>query len=168
MRVMLGGPTFREAARFLLICIRAYDGHMSSRDARTIVLTLAALLIVLAAYGAYLVLKGPEETSGGGTASQYLRTMSAEDLAACKGVPAPRPTPPDIGPDLYYLDQIHDALSAEVQQRGGEFVAMGTDELRKMIVIGAPHPTKAMCDDLHARYGPWIEVEQNLGIVPAN
>jgi hypothetical protein len=92
--------------------------------------------------------------------------MSSADLAACQGVPAPRPTPPDIGPDLYYLDRINDALSAEVMERGGEFVSMYTDELRAIIVIGAPHPTKAMCDDLHARYGPWIQVVQDSGVVP--
>lgn len=92
-------------------------------------------------------------------------SMSSADLAACQGVPAPRPTPPDIGPDLYYLDRINDALSAEVMDRGGEFVSMYTDELRAIIVIGAPHPTKAMCHDLHARYGPWIEVVQDSGPV---
>jgi len=95
-------------------------------------------------------------------------SMSSADLAACQGVPAPRPTPPDIGPDLYYLDRIHDALSAEIMERGGEFVSMYTDESRKIMVVGAPHPTKAMCDDLHARYGPWIQVVQDSGAVPAD
>jgi hypothetical protein len=45
---------------------------------------------------------------------------------------------------------------------------MYTDGIQKLIVIGAPHPTKAMCDDLHARYGPWIEVRQDPGVVPAS
>jgi len=96
-------------------------------------------------------------------APTQLAPMSSADAAACKGVAAPRPTPPDVGPDNYYLFRMHDALEAEVTGRGGEFVSMYTDEARKMFVIGAPHPTKAMCDDLHARFGPWIEVVQTSG-----
>ena len=101
-------------------------------------------------------------------AATQVDPMSSADLAVCQGVPAPRPTPPDIGPDLYYLDRIYDALSEEIMERGGEFVSMYTDEAAKIIVIGAPHPTKAMCDDLHARYGPWIQIVQDSGAVPVN
>lgn len=93
-------------------------------------------------------------------------SMSSADLAACLGVPAPRPTPPDIGPDLYYLDRIYGALSSEIQESDGRFVSMYMDGVDRMIIIGAPHPTKAMCDDLHARYGPWIQVVQDSGPAP--
>lgn len=92
--------------------------------------------------------------------------MSNEDLAACKGIPAPRPTPPDFGPDDAYLDRIIEPLQAEVMARAPEFNIIYLNGVEHIIVIGAPHPTKAMCDDLHARYGPWIRVEQSSGVVP--
>ena len=90
--------------------------------------------------------------------------MSSEDIAACAGIPAPRPTPPDFGPDDAYLDRIIEPLSAEVHARGGTFNSISTDRIEHIIVIGAPHPTTAMCDDLHERFGPWIRVEQSAGV----
>jgi hypothetical protein len=44
---------------------------MTRRDLRTILLTVVGVALLLAAYGAYLIVKGPEVSSGGGTASQY-------------------------------------------------------------------------------------------------
>ncbi len=87
-------------------------------------------------------------------------TMTAEDLAACQGRPAPRPTPPDFGPDNAYLDRIYEPLRAEIEARAPEFTSIATHPMEHLIVIGARHPTKEMCDDLHNRFGPWIRVEQ--------
>ena len=83
-------------------------------------------------------------------------TMSSDDLTACKGVPAPRPTPPDFGPDDAYLDRIIEPMRAEVMARATEFNSIGTGRTEHIIVIGAPYRTKAMCNDLHERFGPWI------------
>jgi hypothetical protein len=90
--------------------------------------------------------------------------MTREDIAACAGIPAPRPTPPDFGPDDAYLDRIIEPLRAEIHARVPEFNSLSTDGIEHIIVIGARHPTKAMCDDLHARFGPWIRVEQREGV----
>jgi hypothetical protein len=93
-------------------------------------------------------------------------TISIGDLEACSGVPAPRPTPPDFGPDNAYLDRIFVRLSADMAQ-SSQFNMMYIDETAHVIVIGASHLTKAMCDDVHARYGPWIRIEQRGPAVPA-
>jgi hypothetical protein len=87
-------------------------------------------------------------------------SMSAEDLVACQGIPAPRPSPPDFGPDDAYLNRIYEPLQAEFATRTDEFSMMYIDGIQHIIVIGSPHPTKAVCDDLHARFGPWIHVIQ--------
>jgi hypothetical protein len=94
-------------------------------------------------------------------------TMSIEDLAACEGIPAPPPSPPDFGPDDAYLDRIYEPLTAEVMGRppaDANYIFL--DGVHHIIVIGAPNPTKELCDDLHARYGPWIQVRQSSGVVP--
>jgi hypothetical protein len=94
-------------------------------------------------------------------------TVSSEDLSACAGIPAPPPSPPDFGPDDAYLDRIYPALQEEVmsQERRGEFYYLFLDGVAHIIVIGAAHPTKELCEDLHERYGPWIRVEQSSGVV---
>jgi hypothetical protein len=90
--------------------------------------------------------------------------MSSEDLAACEGIPAPPPSPPDFGPADAYLDRIYEPLTAEVMGPPADANSIFLDGVHHIIVIGALHPTKALCDDLHARYGPWIRVVQNQGI----
>lgn len=94
-------------------------------------------------------------------------TMSSEDLAACRGIPAPPPSPPDFGPEDAYLDRIYPALEAELmsQERRGETYYFFLDGVAHIIIIGAAHPTKEFCDDLHERYGPWIRIEQSSGVI---
>jgi hypothetical protein len=83
------------------------------------------------------------------------------------GIPAPPPSPPDFGPDDAYLDRIYEPLTAEIMGTtpNGEFTYMFLDGVSHIIIIGARSPTKALCDDLHTRYGPWIRVEQSSGVI---
>jgi hypothetical protein len=75
-------------------------------------------------------------------------------LAAVPMLPFLKPSPED-------LRRTREALTPELNARAPELNEIYIDEAASKIVIGAAHPSKELCDDLHRRFGGFIEVVQS-------
>jgi hypothetical protein len=84
--------------------------------------------------------------------------VSPDALAACR---ATEPALPMLAPSLGELQRVRTALIPELNARAPELNEIYIDEQARTIVIGAWHPSIELCDDLHRRYGPFIEVQQS-------
>lgn len=77
---------------------------------------------------------------------------------AC-GPQARMPVPVSRG-DMARLQGIADMITAEAI--GGEstpdITLVDADETTGTVVVGSSHPTLQLCDTLHTRYGPLVEV----------
>ena len=80
---------------------------------------------------------------------------SPNTIAACL---AAAPLLPFLKPSLQELQRAREALTPELNARAPELNEIYIDEAASKIVIGAAHPSKELCDDLHRRYGRFIEV----------
>lgn len=84
---------------------------------------------------------------------------SPNTISACL---AAAPLLPFFKPSLEELQRVREALTPELIARAPELNEIYIDEAASKIVIGATHPSKELCDDLHRRFGDFIEV------VPSN
>ena len=80
---------------------------------------------------------------------------SPNTISACL---ARAPLLPFLKPSLEELQRVRQALIAELNARAPELNEIYIDEAASKIVIGAAHPSKELCDDLHRRFGDSIEV----------
>ena len=80
---------------------------------------------------------------------------SPKTIAACL---AAVPLLPFFKPSLEELHRVREALIPELNARAPELNEVYIDEAGSKIVIGAAHPSRELCDDLHRRFGDFIEV----------
>ncbi len=67
----------------------------------------------------------------------------------------PTPVPGALMPAF---EAIKDAIAADMMTGDPGINSVDADETRGTVVVGTTHPSAELCDFLHARYGPLIEV----------
>ena len=72
--------------------------------------------------------------------------------------PLARMPTPVAGDELVRLQEIADSVAAELGVRKWEINLLDADETRGTVVVGSTKPSVELCDTLHERYGPLIEV----------
>jgi hypothetical protein len=80
---------------------------------------------------------------------------SADSAAACHARP---PLLPFLRPDMNQLQEVRDALREEAGRRAPELNGLYVDESAMVVVLEVQHPSKTLCDDIHARFGPFVEI----------
>jgi hypothetical protein len=80
---------------------------------------------------------------------------SADSAAACHAQP---PLLPFLRPDMDQLQGLRGALREEAGRRAPELNGLYVDESAMVVVLEVRHPSKILCDDIHARFGPFVEI----------
>jgi hypothetical protein len=87
-----------------------------------------------------------------------LVTLGCSPSVPLACAPLARMPGPVAADDLVDLQAIADSVGREMSLRGREMTRLGVDEAQGIVIVGTTKPSAELCNTLHERFGPLIEV----------